>query len=73
MRRGFTLIEMLVSTALVMLIMLLFARIFEEAIGTVRAQRALIANDEKARAFTTTMRRDLNNLTYRASVSATRG
>lgn len=68
MRRGFTLVEMLVATALVMLIMLLFARIFEEAISTVRAQRSIIANDEKARAVSQMLRSDLNRATYRASV-----
>lgn len=68
MRRGFTLIEMLVSTALVMLIMILFAEIFSEAVSTVRAQRAIIANDEKARAFITTLGTDLSRRTYRTSV-----
>jgi len=68
MRRGFTLIEMLVATALVVLIMILFAEIFQEAIGTVRAQRGLIANDEKARVYTQTLRTDLNRATYRSSV-----
>lgn len=69
MRRGFTLVEMLVATALVMLIMLLFAEIFDEAITTMRAQRGIIANDEKARAITQTLRTDLNRATYRASVA----
>ena len=68
MRRGFTLIEMLVATALVVLIMILFAEIFQEAIGTVRAQRGRIANDEKAGVYTQTLRTDLNRATYRASV-----
>lgn len=70
MRRGFTLVEMLVATALVMLIMLLFARIFEEAIATVRSQRSIIANDEKTRAVSTMLRTDLDHASYRASVGS---
>lgn len=68
MRRGFTLIEMLVATALVMLIMILFAEVFKEAVGTVRTQRGLIANDEKARAFMQALGTDLSRRTYRSSV-----
>ncbi|MFO1092490.1 MAG: type II secretion system protein [Planctomycetaceae bacterium] len=67
MRRGFTLVEMLVATALVMLIMLLFADVFGAAVGTMTAQRGIANNDQKARSFTTVLRHDLAGRTYRAS------
>ncbi|REJ72908.1 MAG: hypothetical protein DWQ34_18005 [Planctomycetota bacterium] len=58
---------MLVATALVMLIMLLFAQVFEAAVGTLTDQRGLSNNDAKARTVTTTLRGDLQKLVFRAS------
>ncbi|MCA8996776.1 MAG: type II secretion system protein [Planctomycetaceae bacterium] len=64
-RYGFTLIEMLVATALVVLIMLMFATIYGSAIGTITEQRGLANNDQKARIVTNVIRNDLWNMTYR--------
>ena len=64
-QRGFTLTEMLVATALVMLIMLMFAQIYGSAVGSIREQRALANNDQKARSVETTLRQDLLSMTYR--------
>ncbi|WP_146508893.1 hypothetical protein [Thalassoglobus neptunius] len=64
-RAGFTLVEMLVSTALVVLIMLMFAQIYGSAVGSITEQRGLANNDQKARQFDTTIRRDLQSMTFR--------
>jgi type II secretory pathway component PulJ len=64
-RSGFTLVEMLVSTALVMLIMVLFAQIYGAAVGTLREQEGIAKNDQKARAVITMLRNDLGARSYR--------
>ncbi len=64
-RSGFTLTEMLVATALVVLIMLMFAQIYGSAVGSITEQRGLANNDQKARSVVTTLRKDLQALTYR--------
>ena len=64
MRRGFTILEMLVATALVMLMMLLFAEIFGAAIGVITAQRGIANNDQKARSLTAILKHDLESRTY---------
>ena len=66
---GFTLAEMLVATALVMLIMLLFAEVFQAAVGTLTEQRGLSNNDAKARTVVTTLRSDLQSATNRQPIS----
>ena len=50
-RSGFTLVEMLVSVALVLLMMSLFASIFSMASGSVSTQRGISNHDQKARAL----------------------
>lgn len=67
-REGFTLVEMLVSTALVLLIMTLFAQIYSAAVGTLREQEALAKNDQKARQLEITLRSDLDHRSYRQSL-----
>jgi len=62
---GFTLVEMLVSTALVLLIMSLFAQIYGTAVGTITEQRGMANNDQKARILSSILRSDLQNMTYR--------
>ena len=62
---GFTLVEMLVATALVLLIMLLFAQIYGAAMGTIAEQKGLANNDSKARIVDNIIRRDLGHLTFR--------
>lgn len=64
-RAGFTLVEMLVATALTVLIMLMFAQIYGSAVGSITEQRALANNDQKARRLETTLRSDLQSMTYR--------
>lgn len=64
-RGGFTLTEMLVATALVVLIMLMFAQIYGSAVGSIQDQRALANNDQKARTIESTIRKDLQTMTYR--------
>lgn len=63
-RSGFTLIEMLISVTLVLLMMVLFAEIFELASDSMTLQRALADNDQKVRAFTTVLRSDLQKRTF---------
>ncbi len=62
---GFTLIEMLVATGLVVLMLLLFARIFGDTVGIMRKQQSLIQNDQRARNLDTILRNDLNKMTFR--------
>lgn len=64
-RGGFTLVEMLVSTALVLLIMVLFAQIYGAAVGTLREQEGIAKNDAKARSVVTMLRNDLSVRSYR--------
>ena len=67
-RRGFTLIEMLISVTLVLLMMVMFAEIFGLASDSMTLQRALADNDQKVRAFTTVMRADLQKRTFQKVV-----
>ncbi len=67
-RGGFTLIEMLISVALVMLMMVMFAAMFGTAVGTMRRQRGLANNDQKARALTALLRGDLEAATYKSQL-----
>lgn len=67
-RRGFTLIEMLISVTLVLLMMVMFAEIFGLASDSMTLQRALADNDQKVRAFTTVMRSDLQKRTFQRVV-----
>ncbi len=62
---GFTLVEMLVAVALTLLIMTLFAQIFQIAAGTMTVQRGIAENDQRARMLMTTLRGDLDKRTFR--------
>ena len=64
-RLAFTLIEMLVSITLVLLIMSMFAAIFDLATGTVKVQRGIANNDQRARSLTTIIRSDFSKRTMR--------
>ena len=64
-RAGFTLVEMLVSVALVLLMMTLFASIFSLATDSVATQRGISQNDQRARALTTIIRSDFAHRTQR--------
>ena len=64
-RGGFTLVEMLIAVALTLLIMTLFAQVFELASGSITLQQALGENDQQVRTFTTVLRSDLRKRTFR--------
>jgi prepilin-type N-terminal cleavage/methylation domain-containing protein len=65
LRSGFTLVEMLVSVALVLLMMTLFSSIFSMATNSVATQRGISQNDQRARALTTLIRADFAHRTFR--------
>uniref|UniRef100_A0A7C2P5D9 Prepilin-type N-terminal cleavage/methylation domain-containing protein n=1 Tax=Schlesneria paludicola TaxID=360056 RepID=A0A7C2P5D9_9PLAN len=67
-RRGFTLVEMLVAVALVMLLMTLFAQVFQMAGGSVSTQRGLMENDQRARTVQTLLYGDLTKRTFRHAI-----
>lgn len=64
-RRGFTLIEMLISVTLVLMMMVLFAEIFTLASNSMTLQRAIADNDQQVRSFSSILRSDLQKRTYR--------
>ncbi len=59
--RAFTLIEMLVSVTLVLLMMTLFAGIFQAATTSMSKMKGFAENDQKARLLDTIVRADLVN------------
>ncbi len=63
-RHGFTLTEMLVATALVLMILLIFAQIYGAATGTMITQRGIAQNDGRARIASTILRSDLKKMSY---------
>jgi hypothetical protein len=56
---------MLVSVALVLLLMTLFAQVFQMAGGSVSTQRGLMENDQRARSVQTVLKADLDKRTFR--------
>ncbi len=64
-RRGFTLVEMMVSVGLVVLMMSLFAQVFQIAAGTLTLQKGITENDQRERMLDTILRADLDKRTYR--------
>lgn len=64
-RGGFTLVEMLVSVALVLLMMTMFASIFSMATDSVSKQRGISQHDQRARSLVTIMRSDFQHRTFR--------
>lgn len=58
-RHGFTLVELLVVMALVMLILVILARAFGDGLGTLRRAKSIGDLQEKLRAATAILRRDL--------------
>lgn len=67
-RPGYTLVEMLVAVALVVLMMSMFAEIFGLAAGSISTQRGIAENDQAARTLTTVIRGDLDKRTFRILV-----
>lgn len=64
-RFGFTLVEMLVSIALVLIIMVLLAQVFGLAAGTMEKNRATSANDQQARTFVSIFKGDVCARSFR--------
>lgn len=64
-QRGFTLVEMLVAVTLVLLIMSLFAQIFQMAAGSIAAQQGIAENDQQARMVSGLIRGDLQRRSMR--------
>jgi prepilin-type N-terminal cleavage/methylation domain-containing protein len=64
-RPGFTLVEMLVAVALVLLLMTLFAQVFQIAGGSISTQRGIMENDQRARTAQILLTGDLNKRTFR--------
>ena len=64
-RGGFTLVEMLVSVALVVLMMTLFASIFQLATGAMSTQKGLAENDQRSRLVLNSLRNDLSRRTMK--------
>ncbi len=65
---GFTLIEMLMAVTLVLIMMVMFAEVFQVAGNSVTKQRTLADNDQNARTFATILRADLDKRTYRSMI-----
>ena len=64
-RRGFTLVEMLVAVTLVLIMMLMFAQVFELASGMHTRVRGLSRNDQRSRVLTTMLAADIGKRTFR--------
>ena len=69
---GFTLIEMLVATTLVVMMMLLFAQIYTAAVRSLNDQQALARNDQRMRSVDLVLRSDLLKGSFR-QVPGSRG
>lgn len=67
-RTGFTLIEMLMAVTLVLIMMTMFAEVFQLAGGSVTKQRTLADNDQNSRTLVTILKRDLDQRTFRSLV-----
>jgi len=63
-RAGFTLVEMIVSVALVLLMMLMFTEIFQILAGTMTTQRGISENDQRERLLVTVLKSDLDDRTF---------
>lgn len=64
-RNGFTLIEVMVAVALVVLIMLIFAQVFEVAGSSVSRMRGIAENDQRARILQNIIKADFDKRTVR--------
>ena len=67
-RSGFTLVEMLMAVTLVLIMMTMFAEVFQLAGGSVTKQRTLADNDQNARTLITILKRDLDQRTFRSLI-----
>lgn len=67
-RAGFTLVEMLVAVALVLLLMSMFAQVFQIAGNTMSKQRGIAENDQRSRTLQNVIKGDLDKRTFRLVV-----
>lgn len=67
-RTGFTLVELLVAVGLTMLIMLMFAEIFQITTASMSTQKGIAENDQRARMATIILRNDLVNRTFQSVI-----
>ena len=63
--QGFTLVEMLVAVTLVLVMMVLFAEVFQIAGGAISKTRGIAENDQRARTLQTIIKADLDKRTMR--------
>src|SRR3954469_19625381 len=64
-RRGLTLLEMMVTVALLILIMTIVVQIFQSATGAISASRAYQELDQGLRRLDSTIRQDFKGITAR--------
>src|SRR5579864_9373406 len=64
-RTGFTLVELMVTLALTLIMMVMFGYIFKSTGDFVTRQKGIAENDQSARILTTALRGDLQNRTMR--------
>ena len=62
---GFTLVEMLVTVAIMLLLMTMFAEVFQLAGNTISSQRGIAENDQRSRSIQTVITADLDKRSYR--------
>lgn len=62
--RGFTLVEMMVAVALVVVMMLMFATVFQTAGGLVSRQKGMAELDQSTRTMITLLRGDIKQRTF---------
>lgn len=67
-RSAFTLVEMLVSVSLVLLMMTMFATMFQITTRSMSKQRGISENDQRARSVFTVMNKDFQHRTMRYSL-----
>lgn len=72
-RGGFTLVEMMVATTLVVMMMLMFAQIYVAAIDSLGEQQALARNDGKARLADILLRGDLDRASFHGAPNSNQG
>ena len=72
-RSAFTLVEMLVAVALVVLMMSLFASVFQLASGSISVQRGIAENDQRSRSLFTIFRNDIKHRSMKSVLPFTAG
>jgi len=65
-RSGFTLLELLVTIGLLVLLMSIFATIFQQATRIFAVQRGILSNDQRSRVLYKQLEDDLRNLSFKS-------